>query len=264
MKRGDMKVRTLTHGSNSKIKRYTQLILGSESVLALLRYELIVTFCSALPGALGLFLRSKLYPLIIGSVGRNVIFGTNVTLRHPHKIRIGDDVIIDDNVMIDAKGITNLGIEIGDGVFIGRNTILSCKDGDIVLGSGVNVGFNCEIFSSSRVVLGDNVLVAAYTYIVGGGGYDLNDIERAFVEQQALNSRGIEVHEGAWLAARTTVLDGATIGAGAAIGAGAIVRESVPSMAIAVGVPARVLRYRDGRAAGKDDARKDDAHNVAH
>ena len=37
-------------------------------------------------GALGLFLRSRLYPLILGRVGRNVVFGANVTLRHPHKM----------------------------------------------------------------------------------------------------------------------------------------------------------------------------------
>ena len=54
-------------------------------------------------------------------------------LRHPHKIRIGDNVVIDDNCLIDAKGESNAGIRIGSGVFIGRNTILSCKNGDIEL-----------------------------------------------------------------------------------------------------------------------------------
>ena len=41
------------------------------------------------------------------------------------------------------------GITIGNGVFIGRNTILSCKNGDIALGDGANIGFNCEVFSAS-------------------------------------------------------------------------------------------------------------------
>ena len=59
------------------------------------------------------------------------VFGQNVVLRHPHKIRIGDNVVIDDNCLIDAKGDANRGITIGSGVFIGRNTILSCKNGDI-------------------------------------------------------------------------------------------------------------------------------------
>ena len=56
------------------------------------------------PGALGLALRKTLYPLLLGACGRGVVFGQNVVLRHPHKIRIGDNVVIDDNCLLDAKG----------------------------------------------------------------------------------------------------------------------------------------------------------------
>lgn len=41
-----------------------------------------------------------------------------------------------------------------------------------------------------------------------------------------------------------TILDGAIIGDGAVVGAGAVVVGDVPPYAIAVGVPARVIRYR--------------------
>src|SRR5207247_11325071 len=69
----------------------------------------------------------------------------------------------------DAQGETKRGISIGKGVFLGRGTILSCKDGDIVLGDHVNVGFHSEIFSGSSVTVGAYGLFAAYTYLVGGG-----------------------------------------------------------------------------------------------
>ena len=72
---------------------------------------------SWVPGALGLFLRSKMYPWILGGVGRNVVFGINFTVRHPHKIHIGDNVVIDDLCCLDAKGTDNRGITIGNGVF---------------------------------------------------------------------------------------------------------------------------------------------------
>ena len=72
------------------------------------------------------------------------MFGVNVTLRHPHKIHIGDNVVIDDHCCLDAKGTDNRGITIGNGVFVGRNTILSCKNGDIVIEDRANLGFNCE------------------------------------------------------------------------------------------------------------------------
>jgi maltose O-acetyltransferase len=41
-----------------------------------------------------------------------------------------------------------------------------------------------------------------------------------------------------------TVLGGVTIGDGAVIGAGSVVSKDIPSGAIAVGVPARVIRMR--------------------
>lgn len=133
--------------SRSAAAKYRDLVIGRPGLLPLLIYEAVATFTSWVPGALGLALRRAAYPLVLGGVGRNVVFGQGVTLRHPHKIRLGDNVIVDDNVLLDAKGTTNEGIAIGNDVFVGRNTILSCKNGDIVLGDNVNIGFNAEIFS---------------------------------------------------------------------------------------------------------------------
>jgi acetyltransferase-like isoleucine patch superfamily enzyme len=54
----------------------------------------------------------------------------------------------------------------------------------------------------------------------------------------------ITVGNDVWFGARCTILSGVTIGNGAVIGAGAIVTRNIPGYAIAVGNPARVLRYR--------------------
>ena len=226
----------------SKFRKYTDLVVGSGGFWAVLRYELIVTCCSALPGALGLFLRSKLYPMLLARSGRNVTFGVNVVLRHPRKIAIGNDVVIDDGCCLDAKGTDNQGITIGNGVFVGRNTILSCKNGDIVIEDRANIGFNSEIFSASRVRLGKRTLVAAYTYLVGGDHlYDRVDVP---VLEQGRTTQGIDVDENVWLGAHVVVTDGSRIGRDAIIGAGAVVTGEIPDFAIAAGVPARVVRDR--------------------
>jgi acetyltransferase-like isoleucine patch superfamily enzyme len=194
------------------------------------------------PGALGLALRRALYPSLLGACGRNVVFGQNVTIRHPHKVRIGDDVVIDDNCLVDAKGDANAGITIGSGVFVGRNSILSCKNGDIEIADGANIGFNCEIFSASRVRVGRDTLLAAYCYVIGGD-HDFSD-PAAPVLAQGRRSSGVTIGAGAWLGAGAKILDGVTIGDGAIVGAGAVVREAVPAAAIAVGIPARVVGQR--------------------
>jgi serine acetyltransferase len=140
--------------------KYAAHVVGRSGLVDLLKHEAVVTLTQAWPGALGLWLRRTCYPWLLGSCGRNVVFGQNVVLRHPHKIHIADNVVIDDNCLLDAKGTTNRGIRIGSGVFVGRNSILSCKNGDIELHDGANIGFNCELFSASRVVVGRDVLLS--------------------------------------------------------------------------------------------------------
>ena len=228
-------------GKSSRAK-YVELVVGRPGLAALLKYELIVMFAQSRPGALGLAIRKALYPMLLGSCGRNVVFGQHVVLRHPHKIHIGSNVVIDDNCLIDAKGDANRGIRIGDGVFIGRNTILSCKNGDIELADGANIGFNCEVFSASRVTIGRSVLMAAYSYVIGGD-HDFSDPSKTVLEQTR-TSAGVAIGDGVWMGAGAKILDGVTIGEGAVIGAGAVVRDSVPASAIAVGIPARVVASR--------------------
>jgi acetyltransferase-like isoleucine patch superfamily enzyme len=219
--------------------KYSALIVGRPGVLALLKYEMVVMLAQWVPGALGLVLRKLMYPWLLGGCGRNVVFGQGVVLRHPHKIHIGDNVVIDDNCLLDAKGDANRGIRLGKGVFVGRNTILSCKNGDITLAEGVNIGFNCEIFSAGVVSVGAHTLLAAYSYLIGGD-HDFSDPTVA-VNAQPRKADGIAVGAGVWIGAGAKVLDGVTIGDRAIIGAGAVVRGPVPAGARAVGVPARVL-----------------------
>lgn len=239
-------------GGVSSLRKYQDLVVGRRGLWNLVRYELIVSLTSWVPGALGLLLRRLAYPWLLGKVGRNVTFGQGVTLRHPHKIRIASGVVVDDLVLLDAKGTSNRGIDIGEGVFLGRGTILSCKDGDIVLGDHVNLGFYCEVFSGSSVTVGAHGLFAAYAYLVGGG-HAFDDIDVPVVEQ-ARTSRGIVLDENVWLGTGAKVLDGARIGRDAVVGANAVVSGDLPAGAVAAGVPARVLRLRRGSGPGSESS----------
>jgi acetyltransferase-like isoleucine patch superfamily enzyme len=228
--------------SMSARQKYASLVVGKRGAGSLIAYELVVTFTQNVPGALGLALRKWFYPMLLGSCGRNVDFGQNVVLRHPHKIHIADDVVVDDNCLIDAKGESNSGIRIGSRVFIGRNTILSCKNGDIDVADGANIGFNCEIFSASRVRVGAGVLMAAYCYVIGGD-HDFSDPSRSVLDQTRV-SAGVTIGDGAWLGAGAKILDGVTIGSGAVVGAASVVRDEVPPRAVVVGIPARIVSTR--------------------
>ena len=232
----------LTGSGNSKLQKYQALVVGEKGIWSLIKYELVTLFSTWIPGALGLLLRSKLYPVLLGSTGRGVVFGSNVVLRHPGKLRLKSNIVIDDNSVLDAKGSDNQGIDIGDNVFVGRNTIIYCQNGDVEIGENANIGSNCQIFSAKKVRIGKNVLIAAYTYLVGGG-HIYEDPDLPIIEQGRTAS-GIEIGDNVWLGAAVKVLDGVSIGEGAIIAAGAVVTEDIPPFAIAGGIPAKVIKQR--------------------
>jgi acetyltransferase-like isoleucine patch superfamily enzyme len=228
----------------SKRAKYQQLVVGRDGWGPLLEYELVMMLAARRSGALGLALRSRLYPRLLGACGRNVFFGVDVTLRHPSKIRIGDNVVVDDGAVLDAKGESNHGITIGDGVFIGRHTSVNTKDGDIVLEDGVNISSFCSVFSASSVRIGRNTLLAGYTYVIGGG-HDFARTDMAVVDQER-PSRGIAIGPNGWIGAGVAILDGVTIGRDVIVGANAVVTHDLPDFVIAAGTPARVIRERSG------------------
>jgi len=226
----------------SRVSKYMDLFVGKRNILSLLKYELIINLFQNMPGAVGIFLRNFFYPLLFKKVGKGVSFGKSITIRHPCKISIEDNVVIDDNCMLDAKGLDNQGIIIKEGAYIGRNSILSCKNGTIIISKNVNIGFNCDIFSASKVKIGENTLIAAYSYIIGGGhNYERTDIP---IAEQEKHSHGIEVGKNCWIGAGVNVLDNTTIGNETIIGAGAVVTKDMPPYSIAAGIPAQVIKSR--------------------
>ena len=221
---------------------YRDLTVGSVSLGAFLKCELLTALLGSLPGAGGLFLRSKLYPGLLGSCGKGVLFGRNITLRHPAKIHLGDGVIIDDNAVIDAKGEHNDGIRLDDQVFIGRSTIVYCKGGNIHLAAGVNVSSRCTLFSSNALTIGTGTVIGAYSYLLSGGEYDYRD-PTPFAQQSGMQTRGpLAVGANCWIGTRVTVLDAASIGDHCVIGAGSVVNRPLAADTLAAGVPARVLK----------------------
>ena len=239
--------RDVFDASKSKRKKYQDLVVGQAGWWQLVRYELIASLLRHTPGALGLFLRAKFYPVLLGKCGRNVFFGSDITLRHPHKIQIGNNVVIDDGCVLDAKGLSNHGITIGTGVFIGRQTSLNTKDGDIQLEDGVNIGAFCTVFSASQVRCGKNTLIAAYSYLVGGG-HDMTDTETAVINQDR-PSLGITIGDNGWIGTGVSILDGVTIGHDVVIGANSVVTTNIEDFAVAAGSPAVIRRVRQTIAA---------------
>ena len=236
----------ITDPNKSMLQRYQELVLGSSSIWYLIKYELITLLCTHFPGAVGLALRKFFYPSILKSVGRNVLFGQGVNIVHGAKIAIGDNVVIGDRAVLDAKGSSNSGITIGNDTTISRSAILSCKNGNIEIGKGCSVGINTLIHAveDSDVVMGDEVLIGAFSYFVGGGTYRSDDIEASFKSQGSISYGGIQIADNVWFGANVQVFDGSKIGTGTIIGASTVVNGEVEDFDIVAGVPMKRIRSR--------------------
>ncbi|RMG69362.1 MAG: antibiotic acetyltransferase [Bacteroidetes bacterium] len=69
------------------------------------------------------------------------------------------------------------------------------------------------------------------------------------VEKQAFEEyHQTTIGNDVWIGANSTLVDGVTIGDGAIIGAHAVVTKDIPPYAVAVGVPAKIIRYRFSEA----------------
>jgi len=236
----------LTDDSKSTMQRYQDLALGSSSIWYLIKFELIMLLASWVPGALGLVLRKFLYPLILGNVGSNVVFGQGVAIRHGLKVDIGDGVIVDDGAVLDAKGSSNNGINIGDNTIVSRNVVLSCKNGDIKIGSGCTIGISTLVHAmeGSDVAMGNEVLIGAFSYFIGSGPYGTESLELPFKKQGMRPQGGIKIADNVWFGSHVQVLDGVTIGTGSIVGASTVVNKNVDDYAVVAGIPMRQIKSR--------------------
>lgn len=125
---------------------------------------------------------------------------------------------------------------------------------DVQLGDYSYVAKNCTI---TRCVVGKFCSIGP-NFCCGMGLHPTNGVSTAPMFYSVAKQNGMTLCEESkteefkktiigndvFVGANVTVLDGVRIGDGAVIGAGAVVVDDIPPYAVAVGVPAKVVKYR--------------------
>jgi len=162
------------------------------------------------------------------TIGKNVFIGSGTRILG--KITIGDEVIIRENSVIGADGLSTDrdengkavtmpqfgGVFIGDDVQIGANTVIGRGAiDDTIISSGSKIDNCC--FISHNVFLGADTFVVGETIMFGS------------------SSTG----EQAYISGNATIRNGIHIGAKSIVGMGAVVTKAVPDNAVVAGNPAK-------------------------
>lgn len=225
----------------SLLQKYQEFHVGGDSLTDLLKYELVTSLLSPIPGAMGLGLRSFFYRFLLRTGGAPII-GPYVTLRCPGRIAVGRNLVVDSSAVLDARGRESR-INIGERVLIGKDSVLSCASATIRIGNDVSIGPSCYIRAGlAPVTIGSQVTVGAHSVLVSGSpDHTAVDVP---MKEQVGSVEGVTVGDDVWIGVGARVIDGVTIGNGSVVGAGAVVVKDVPDGAIVAGVPARVIGSR--------------------
>ena len=139
-------------------------------------------------------------------------------------------------------------ISLGNNVRIGHNAFFCASGGRIDVGA--NSAFNANVHINASVggvisigkwcLFGPNVVLRT-------ANHRFEDVDVP-IAQQGHSFGDIRIGSDVWIGSNVVILGGVEIGDGVIIGAGAVVTKSIPAFALAVGVPARVVRYRKGSA----------------
>ena len=158
-------------------------------------------------------------------------------------LHLYNNVFIGDRVVI-FQNSDGGEVRIGKGTHIHRDSIIETGfGGSLIIGADTHIQPRCQ-FSSYKgsILIGSGVQIAPNCAFYP---YNHGIAPDEFIKNQPLQTKGgIIIEDDAWLGVGVIVLDNVKIGKGAVIGAGSVVTHDIPDGAIAMGVPARVIKMR--------------------
>ena len=148
-----------------------------------------------------------------------------------NNVRVGKDVMI-------YHFVNAYGCSIDDGSKIGTF---------VEIQKGATIGKNCKISSHTFICEGvhieDNVFIGHNVTFINDKFPRATNEDGSLQNEKDWDCIETYVEQGATSGSSATILCGVRIGKKAVIGAGAVVTKDVPPNAVAVGNPARVIKY---------------------
>lgn len=159
---------------------------------------------------------------ILGSIGYKTYIPQSVDFEMPENIYIGNMVNIGRLSWLAANP---------------QNVNSTCS---LIIGDSTIIGSDAHIYCSSKIEIGNNVLIAKRVYI-SDNLHSYSDIHTPILYQPLRQLKNVYVGEGAWIGENVCII-GADIGKQSVIGSNSVVTNSIPDYCVAVGAPARIVK----------------------
>jgi acetyltransferase-like isoleucine patch superfamily enzyme len=171
---------------------------------------------------------------------RGLVLGDNVQVQGAPFIQIatGATIKIGDNVVLNSRG---RGYHVA--MYAPIKLLADQPRAVISIGSNTRIhGSCCHAYNS--ITIGKNCLIAANTNIFDAHGHQLSfdDVSNRIRTISVAEAEPIIIGDNVWIGFNSIILPGTVIGDGSIVAAGGVVTKEVPSMCIAGGNPARILK----------------------
>lgn len=162
------------------------------------------------------------------SFGKKSFVYPPLQCEEPKFIHIADNVNIHGNGWIGA--VENYaGVSYNPELYIGKNTM---------------IGHFVHIIFCSKMIIGEDVLMADRVYITDNiHGYE--DINVPPFAQPLKSSGPVKIGDQTWVGEGVCIMPNVTVGRHCVIGSNAVVTRNVPDYCVAAGIPAKVIKKYD-------------------
>jgi acetyltransferase-like isoleucine patch superfamily enzyme len=173
--------------------------------------------------------------------------GRRVKVIHGYKITTGKNLILEDNVSINA--LSENGIVLGNNVSIARDSILFCTGVIAYRGKGITIGDRTGISARAYlagqggITIGADVIMGPNVQIFSEN-HDFADVNLT-IKEQGVTKQAVIIGNNCWLGGGVTILAGITIGDGCVVAAGSVVTKSFPVNSVIAGIPAKLVKNRE-------------------
>jgi acetyltransferase-like isoleucine patch superfamily enzyme len=172
------------------------------------------------------FFYTWLHRSSLKSCGKRVRLEFPIRLEEPHLISIGDDVVTHPRVWLNPV-CQWAGIQ---------------YNGEIIIGDRAKLSYDVQVSSAASVVIEEDVTIASRVVIVDHI-HDHSHIDVPIYVAPLSKPAPVRIGKGSFLGVNCFIGPGVQIGEHAVIAANAVVNKDVPPYCVALGNPARALRY---------------------